>query len=155
MTRPRPHRFGLTVTTPAQNLPSELEHTDPSSVGFPEGGAIYEKNVSGDLCGGLSHLLGVVPSYREGRVQAQSVACKMRSLEARGGIEPPIKVLQTFALPLGDRASDPNLTVQASAQVSPFPPLTAMPGFQFPREGQPNPHNFVSPQQLQAKLYLP
>jgi hypothetical protein len=27
-----------------------------------------------------------------------------RSLEARGGIEPPIKVLQTFALPLGDRA---------------------------------------------------
>jgi hypothetical protein len=29
-------------------------------------------------------------------------------LEARGGIEPPIKVLQTFALPLGDRASDQN-----------------------------------------------
>ena len=28
-----------------------------------------------------------------------------RSLEARGGVEPPIKVLQTFALPLGDRAS--------------------------------------------------
>jgi hypothetical protein len=27
-------------------------------------------------------------------------------LEARGGIEPPIKVLQTFALPLGDRASE-------------------------------------------------
>jgi hypothetical protein len=26
-------------------------------------------------------------------------------LEARGGIEPPIKVLQTFALPLGYRAS--------------------------------------------------
>jgi hypothetical protein len=26
-------------------------------------------------------------------------------LEARGGIEPPVKVLQTFALPLGDRAS--------------------------------------------------
>ena len=26
-------------------------------------------------------------------------------LEARGGVEPPIKVLQTFALPLGDRAS--------------------------------------------------
>jgi hypothetical protein len=25
-------------------------------------------------------------------------------LEARGGIEPPIKILQTFALPLGDRA---------------------------------------------------
>jgi hypothetical protein len=28
------------------------------------------------------------------------------NLEARGGIEPPIKVLQTFALPLGDRASE-------------------------------------------------
>jgi hypothetical protein len=27
-------------------------------------------------------------------------------LEARGGIEPPIKVLQTFALPLGDRATE-------------------------------------------------
>jgi hypothetical protein len=27
-----------------------------------------------------------------------------KKLEARGGIEPPIKVLQTFALPLGDRA---------------------------------------------------
>jgi hypothetical protein len=26
------------------------------------------------------------------------------SLEARGGIEPPMKVLQTFALPLGNRA---------------------------------------------------
>jgi hypothetical protein len=29
-----------------------------------------------------------------------------KSLEARGGIEPPIKVLQTFALPLGDRATE-------------------------------------------------
>jgi hypothetical protein len=27
-----------------------------------------------------------------------------KKLEARGGIEPPMKVLQTFALPLGDRA---------------------------------------------------
>jgi hypothetical protein len=27
-----------------------------------------------------------------------------KELEARGGIEPPIKVLQTYALPLGDRA---------------------------------------------------
>jgi hypothetical protein len=26
------------------------------------------------------------------------------NLEARGGIEPPIRVLQTLALPLGDRA---------------------------------------------------
>jgi hypothetical protein len=31
------------------------------------------------------------------------------NLEARGGIEPPIKVLQTFALPLGDRAPGTNL----------------------------------------------
>jgi hypothetical protein len=30
-------------------------------------------------------------------------------MEARGGIEPPIKVLQTFALPLGYRASEPGL----------------------------------------------
>jgi hypothetical protein len=29
-----------------------------------------------------------------------------RMLEARGGIEPPLKVLQTFALPLGDRAAE-------------------------------------------------
>jgi hypothetical protein len=28
-----------------------------------------------------------------------------RILEARGGIEPPIMVLQTIALPLGDRAA--------------------------------------------------
>jgi hypothetical protein len=27
-----------------------------------------------------------------------------KELEARGGIEPPIKVLQAYALPLGDRA---------------------------------------------------
>ena len=33
-------------------------------------------------------------------------------LEARGGIEPPIKVLQTFALPLGDRASETNAFYQ-------------------------------------------
>jgi hypothetical protein len=33
-------------------------------------------------------------------------------LEARGGIEPPIKVLQTFALPLGDRASEPFIFYQ-------------------------------------------
>jgi hypothetical protein len=27
-------------------------------------------------------------------------------MEARGGIEPPMMVLQTIALPLGDRATD-------------------------------------------------
>src|SRR5258706_273550 len=37
--------------------------------------------------------------------QLRSNRCNMsKNLEARGGIEPPIKVLQTFALPLGDRA---------------------------------------------------
>src|ERR1700730_13115914 len=35
-------------------------------------------------------------------------ASLLEVLEARGGIEPPIKVLQTFALPLGDRASGTN-----------------------------------------------
>jgi hypothetical protein len=29
----------------------------------------------------------------------------LKILEARGGIEPPIMVLQTIALPLGDRAT--------------------------------------------------
>jgi hypothetical protein len=32
------------------------------------------------------------------------VKSRGQELEARGGIEPPIKVLQTYALPLGDRA---------------------------------------------------
>jgi hypothetical protein len=35
----------------------------------------------------------------------------MKSLEARGGIEPPIMVLQTIALPLGDRATGKKLSV--------------------------------------------
>jgi hypothetical protein len=35
-----------------------------------------------------------------------AVKFKQKILEARGGIEPPIKVLQTFALPLGDRATE-------------------------------------------------
>ncbi len=37
---------------------------------------------------------------------AQNDKIGSANLEARGGIEPPIKVLQTFALPLGDRASE-------------------------------------------------
>jgi hypothetical protein len=36
--------------------------------------------------------------------RCEIVGCTAENLEARGGIEPPIKVLQTFALPLGDRA---------------------------------------------------
>jgi hypothetical protein len=40
----------------------------------------------------------MIPSLRTAR----------KNLEARGGIEPPIRVLQTLALPLGDRAADSN-----------------------------------------------
>ena len=39
--------------------------------------------------------------------ELRSATCRSfnnMDLEARGGIEPPIKVLQTFALPLGYRA---------------------------------------------------
>ena len=35
----------------------------------------------------------------------QNKKCEKEILEARGGIEPPIMVLQTIALPLGDRAT--------------------------------------------------
>ncbi len=42
----------------------------------------------------------------------QNITVFIEKLEARGGIEPPIKVLQTFALPLGDRASAANLFYQ-------------------------------------------
>jgi hypothetical protein len=41
-------------------------------------------------------------------------------LEARGGVEPPIKVLQTFALPLGDRASVAKLFYQTQTPASPL-----------------------------------
>jgi hypothetical protein len=37
-------------------------------------------------------------------ISNRQLVCRGEELEARGGIEPPIKVLQTFALPLGDRA---------------------------------------------------
>jgi hypothetical protein len=37
-------------------------------------------------------------------VSNRQLVCRREKMEARGGIEPPIKVLQTFALPLGDRA---------------------------------------------------
>ena len=45
---------------------------------------------------GLSRWGGPIFSFQE------------KKLEARGGIEPPIWVLQTHALPLGDRASNSN-----------------------------------------------
>jgi hypothetical protein len=38
------------------------------------------------------------------KVVQRSRVSFQNNLEARGGIEPPIKVLQTFALPLGYRA---------------------------------------------------
>ena len=38
------------------------------------------------------------------RREGWSEILRGEKLEARGGIEPPIKVLQTYALPLGDRA---------------------------------------------------
>jgi hypothetical protein len=41
---------------------------------------------------------------RPGRFALQP--CLVRDLEARGGIEPPVKVLQTYALPLGYRATE-------------------------------------------------
>ena len=46
-------------------------------------------------------------------------------MEARGGIEPPIRVLQTLALPLGDRALVPKFYTQnytQTALVSPIHP---------------------------------
>jgi hypothetical protein len=44
-------------------------------------------------------------------------ALKQRILEARGGIEPPIMVLQTIALPLGDRAVDEELRGEDGREV--------------------------------------
>jgi hypothetical protein len=41
-------------------------------------------------------------------------------LEARGGVEPPIKVLQTFALPLGDRASGVLILPERKPGITPF-----------------------------------
>jgi hypothetical protein len=37
-------------------------------------------------------------------ISNSQLVCLREKMEARGGIEPPVKVLQTFALPLGDRA---------------------------------------------------
>ena len=54
---------------------------------------IHGKTIIRARCKGIKAVLGGVAMR----------SCK--NLEARGGIEPPIKVLQTFALPLGDRAT--------------------------------------------------
>lgn len=47
-------------------------------------------------------------------------------LEARGGIEPPIKVLQTFALPLGYRAPVVDCLMRRGSASTRFP---ALPGY--------------------------
>jgi hypothetical protein len=44
----------------------------------------------------------------------------LKGLEARGGVEPPIKVLQTFALPLGDRASGVLILPERKPGITPF-----------------------------------
>ena len=46
--------------------------------------------------------MGIRDFEKHGAIWASEVKTK---LEARGGIEPPIMVLQTIALPLGDRAT--------------------------------------------------
>src|ERR1700676_5716451 len=59
----------------------------------------------------------MVQRYRKGPLKSTCqlpVLTSAENLEARGGIEPPIKVLQTFALPLGDRASDASSLSDAS-----------------------------------------
>ena len=50
--------------------------------------------------------MGIRDFEKHGAIWASEVKTK---LEARGGIEPPIMVLQTIALPLGDRATDEEL----------------------------------------------
>ncbi len=50
-----------------------------------------------------------------------------KELEARGGIEPPIMVLQTIALPLGDRATEPKETWNGEGAEE-----KAAPAVQFP-----------------------
>ena len=83
----------------------------------------------------MSEDSGIPGPYRGYRVAAYMKAGQALSslaianyLEARGGIEPPIKVLQTFALPLGDRASYATILLQVENPASPHPFETAMPG---------------------------
>jgi hypothetical protein len=51
---------------------------------------------------------------------AAGTASLMEVLEARGGVEPPIKVLQTFALPLGDRASGVSILPERNPGITLF-----------------------------------
>jgi hypothetical protein len=61
--------------------------------------------------------------------QVRSKRDEIVMLEARGGIEPPIKVLQTFALPLGDRAFDAMSIDQLEIPAPFILRQMAMPGF--------------------------
>jgi hypothetical protein len=67
----------------------------------------------GEIISGAAHPVtpehGLLQIMREPRARSKRYLSRrenerLDNLEARGGVEPPIKVLQTFALPLGDRA---------------------------------------------------
>jgi hypothetical protein len=70
--------------------------------------------------GSHSRLSAFVPARLQRTAKS---GCPTKRLEARGGIEPPIKVLQTFALPLGDRASEINAFYQKIPSIV-FPPTS-------------------------------
>jgi hypothetical protein len=59
-----------------------------------------------------------MPAVREPCTSQQQMSCALleENLEARGGIEPPVKVLQTFALPLGHRAGKLKSVIVVSFQ---------------------------------------
>jgi hypothetical protein len=67
--------------------------------GYSEGAfgffAIFSKRLCQTICFADTLRLTIPKKFAE----------RLEILEARGGIEPPIKVLQTFALPLGHRAT--------------------------------------------------
>jgi hypothetical protein len=73
--------------------------------------ATFDTKVEEKHCGSFHvHLesaqLSAAPTPSErAAMEPQRETGYLDRLEARGGIEPPKKVLQTFALPLGDRAS--------------------------------------------------
>lgn len=55
--------------------------------------------------------LAVFGGNAAGYGHSEGIETKRIKLEARGGIEPPIMVLQTIALPLGDRATGAEYSV--------------------------------------------
>ena len=68
-----------------------------------------------------------VNSLEGGEIEERFV--DRRELEAREGIEPSIKVLQTFALPLGDRAVSETIIVAFPASTLPGNISTGMSHF--------------------------